>query len=525
MIILRSGDTVSTWAVTESFKEFRSLQSDIDCDVCVVGGGIAGMTTAYLLAKRGKSVCVLESSQVGSGQTGRTTAHFTAAIDVRYFELEKSHGKEKSRLVAESHSAAIDLVEGIIEQENISCEHERVPGYLFARDDQRPQLLQKELAACHRAGLNEVKLLEKSPLDFFDLGPTLQFPQQMQLHPLKYINGLAKSILAHKGQIFSDTHVVETIGGIKAATRTQRGFTVRSKAVVIATNTPINDLVAIHTKQAPYRTYVLSFEIAKGTIAHGLYWDTLDPYHYFRLERSDQNHDLLIIGGEDHKTGQEENPEKRFSELETWARGHFPMAGEVVNRWSGQIMESIDGLAFLGHNPMDKNNVYVITGDSGSGMTHSTIGAMIVSDQIMGQKNLWEELYNPSRIPIRAIKEFVKENTNVALQYGQWLVAKSHADIQNLPVGEGTVFRHGRSMIAAYKDSQGDVELLSAACPHLAGVVSWNKVEKSWDCPCHGSRFDCHGQVIEGPAFSNMHKIKQDDFTAAQSNPERSVDL
>jgi nitrite reductase/ring-hydroxylating ferredoxin subunit len=216
---------------------------------------------------------------------------------------------------------------------------------------------------------------------------------------------------------------------------------------------------------------------------------------------------MLLVGGEDHKTGQEDHPEQRFKKLEEWTRSRFPMMTEVIYEWSGQVMEPVDSLAYLGRNPMDKYNVYVITGDSGNGMTHCTIGAMLITDLIMNQPNAWAELYDASRISLRSIGEFIRENANVAAQYEEWLAAKPRPDYLDLIPNEGQVFRDGLSMVAVYKDEVGNLEFMSAACPHLGGVVHWNSVEKSWDCPCHGSRFDCHGQVIEGPAVSNLEKV------------------
>jgi glycine/D-amino acid oxidase-like deaminating enzyme/nitrite reductase/ring-hydroxylating ferredoxin subunit len=512
MITQPTAKNISLWHDTEKMPRFSPLRQNIATDVCVVGGGIAGLTTAYLLIKEGKTVCLLEDFELGSGQSGRTTAHFVTALDDRYFEIEKYHGKKSARVAAESHSAAIDKVAMIVEEEKINCDLERIDGYLFADLDKRVGVLQKELEAVHKAGLFDVEMVNKSPLPSFDTGPCLRFPQQLQLHPIKYMRGLAKAIVERGGQIFTHTHVMKVNGGSSATVVTRDEFTVQCKSVVVATNTPINDLLAMHTKQAPYRTYVIGLLVPKDTIPKGLYWDTLDPYHYIRLQPglangSPATHDVLIIGGEDHKTGQDENPELRFNKLEAWARARFPMATDLVYHWSGQIMEPVDSLGYLGHNPLDRNNVYIITGDSGNGMTHTTIGAIIVCDQIMGRKNPWEEVYSPSRISIRATPEFLRENANVAFQYKDWLSFKVKPDLDTLPFGEGIVFRDGLNMIAAYKDEKGQIEFMSAACPHLKGVVSWNAVENSWDCPCHGSRFDCHGTVIEGPAFKDLKKI------------------
>lgn len=518
MSIYRPGESQSLWSELNINSRFSRLRKNIQVDVCVIGGGIAGLTTAYLLAKEGKSVCVLESNEIGSGQSGRTTAHFMTALDDRYFEIQKVHGDLGARLAAQSHSAAVEKVAQIVKTENFSCDFERVDGFLFALDDPRYDILDEELEAVVLAGLRDVEMVEKSPLDFFDLGTCLKFPRQIQLHPQKYLHCLAQSILAHGGQIYTQTTVSKVNGGPKASVETSTIQTVKCNNIVVATNTSMNDIFAIHTKQAAYRTYVLAFRIPKAAVPKALFWDTLNPYHYLRIEDHDPFHDLLIVGGEDHKTGQEDHPEKNYERLEDWTRARFPFAQEIAYQWSGQIMESVDGLAFLGHNPMDRNNVYVITGDSGNGMTHATIGGLLITDQIMGRNNPWEELYNPSRISLKALPRFLKENANAIAQYKDWFAEKPMPSFDELPAGEGVVFREELSMLAAYKDESGGIQLLSAACPHLGGVVHWNNTEKSWDCPCHGSRFDCYGKVIAGPADKNLDLV--DGATLLPEIPE-----
>lgn len=524
---LHHGESVSLWQDSVTQNPYTRLNKNMLIDVCIIGGGIAGLTSAYLLMKEGKTVCVLEDFEIGGGQTGKTTAHFSNVLGTRYLELEKYHGTDGIRQVADSHTTAINRVEQIVNEENIECEMERLNGYLFGELISDIRMLKDEYKAAHLAGMMDVEYLAQSPLRTF-ANECIRFPRQLKLHPLKYLNGLADAVVRNGGQIFTHTHVTKVEGGSPAIVTTDDGHEVRCMSVVVATNTPINNLFAIHTKQAPYRTYVLGFRVPKGSIPQGLYWDTMDPYHYIRLSKDpkDENSEILIVGGEDHKTGQEHHPQIRFSFLEEWTRTKFPFVKEIAYRWSGQVMESIDGLAYLGHNPMDPENVYIITGDCGNGMTHATIGAMLITDQIMERKSPWEEVYKPSRISLRAIADFLKENSNVAAQYGEWFSAKPQPNIKNLPYEEGVVFRSGLKMIAAYKDETGHLELMSAACPHLGGVVSWNHVEKSWDCPCHGSRFDCHGKVLEGPATKDLEKIyltepkKADPDVPVAFNPE-----
>ena len=352
------------------------LAERITADVCVVGAGIAGMTTAYLLSREGKSVVVLDDGPIGGGMTERTTAHLVTALDDRYFELERLHGEDGARLAAESHAAAINAIEAIVEQEKIKCEFERLDGYLFVPPRESKQVLDDELEAAHKAGLTDLEKVERVPWDSYDTGPALRFPRQAQFHPLKYLAGLAKAIEKNGGRIHTQTHATEIEGGKQARVDTSSGGVVTAAAVVVATNTPVNDLIAIHTKQSPYQTYVIGARVPLGSVTRGLFWDTPDPYHYLRIEtvgKGDKAFDVLIVGGEDHKTGQEDDANKRFAALERWTRHRFPMVEGIEYRWSGEVMEPIDGMAFIGRNPMDKDNVYIATGDSGNGMTHGTI--------------------------------------------------------------------------------------------------------------------------------------------------------
>ncbi len=508
MPLPQGSETVSTWMTTD-IPRTEKLKENINVDVCVVGAGIAGLTTAYLLGLEGKKVCVIDMSEIGSGQTGKTTAHFSTSIDDYYYKMQKVHGTEGIKIIAESFRAAIEKVHSIVKDEHIECEIERVPGFLF-QTNHETDLLEKELKAAHAAGLDEVKLADYAPFMSFDTGPCLSFPQQLQLHPLKYLKGLTEAIYKRGGKIFTQTHVDKIEDGDEPTVKTTEGFYVRAQAVVVATNSPINNLFTIHTKQAPYRSYVIGVLIPKGSMPKALYWDTEDPYHYLRITHENDVHDVLVIGGEDHKTGQGLAPHSRFDRLEAWARERFPFLGNVLYRWSGQVMEPVDGVAFLGRNPGNKN-VYIITGDSGEGMTHGTIGAMINTDLIMGRENSWKDLYDPARVSLRSAGEFMKENLNVAYKYTDYIGGHNEQSVKELPNEEGIILSRGLKKIAVYKDAQGQLEMRSAVCPHLGCIVAWNSVEKSWDCPCHGSRFNCGGRVIEGPAVDDLEKLKEQD--------------
>ncbi len=493
----------SIWMSTVDTPVQPRLQDNVRTDVCVIGAGIAGLTTAYLLSREGRSVAVLDDGPIGGGMTGRTTAHLTNAFDDRYVDVEKLHGEEGARYTAESHTAAIDKVEQIVRAENIDCDFERCDGFLFAQPPDTEELLDEELAATHRAGLTNVEKVARAPIDSFDTGPALRYPQQAQFHPLKYVNGLVRAIARDGGRLFGNTHATTIEGGSDARVETAAGGVIRCEAIVVATNTPVNDRVAIHTKQAPYVTYVIGASIPKGSVRTALYWDTLDPYHYIRIQ-SLKDHDVLIVGGEDHKTGQASDCYERFAALQRWTRERFPQIGQIEFRWSGQVMEPVDYLAFIGRNPLDSDNVFIATGDSGQGMTHGTIAGMLLSDLIQERENPWADLYSPSRITLRAMPEYAGENINVAGQFADYVTAGDIQSEDELKPGQGAVMRHGLTKVAVYRDENGAIHKRSAVCPHLGCVVAWNECEKTWDCPCHGSRYSAEGRVYQGPANTDL---------------------
>ncbi len=496
----------SIWAATVQMPPAGQLSEDIEADVCVVGGGIAGLTTGYLLTQAGQRVVILEGGTLAGGMTQVTTAHLSDAIDDRISEIERWHGERGSFLAAESHTAAINRIEAIAGELRVDCDFVRLDGYLYLAPGDEKELLDRELAAARRAGLM-AEMVPRAPLAY-NTGPAIRFSNQARFHPFKYLAAMAKAIVEAGGRIFTESHADHIEGGDQATVEVGP-HTVRAGAVVVATNTPVNDLVAIHTKQAPYMSYAIGARVPKGSVTDALYWDTLKAYHYVRLQPlyedsggdvSHAQHDLLIVGGEDHKSGQADDTEARHARLESWARARFPMMGDVEFTWGGQCMETMDGLAFIGRNPLDADNVFIITGDSGMGMTHGTIGGMLVTDLILDRRNPWETLYDPSRMTIRAAGTFAKENLNVAGQYLDWVTPGEVDSVREIENGCGAVLRRGLSKVAVYRDDEGRAHEMSAVCPHLGCIVHWNAAESSWDCPCHGSRFTSQGQVTNGPA-------------------------
>jgi glycine/D-amino acid oxidase-like deaminating enzyme/nitrite reductase/ring-hydroxylating ferredoxin subunit len=499
-----SGQNVSIWMATAPLQAPAPLDADVETEIAVVGAGIAGLTTAYLLAREGRAVVVIDDGLIGGGETSRTSGHLASALDDRFIDLERYFGARGARLAAQSHAAAIDRIEQVVRDESIDCGFARVDGYLFLPPDGSIDELHEELAAAQRAGL-DVQQVDRPPVPSFDFGPALCFANQGRFHAVQYLHGLARALQQRGGRIVGG-HVERVRPG---RLRTREGRTITAEAVVIATNSPINDVVTIHTKQAAYRTYVLALPVAAGAVPDVLMWDTPDPYHYVRLVRAERGwperfagHDWLLVGGEDHKTGQQQDFEEPFARLDRWARERFPIARGTPLRWSGQVLEPVDGLAFIGRNPIRGRRVLLATGDSGNGLTHGTIAGMLLTDLIQRRESPWEELYDPARRTLRAAREFGRENLNVAKHYGDWLKPAELKSTRSLRRGHGAIVREGLARIAAYRDTDGKLYRHSAMCTHLACAVAWNAAEQTWDCPCHGSRFDKKdGHPLNGPAM------------------------
>ena len=517
---LTSGENISYWIESIDPLVYDSLETDVETDILVIGGGISGLTTAYCLTQSGKKVTLVEDGFIGSGESGRTTAHLTCALDDRYFELEKIFGEKKTTLAANSHMAAIEFIFRTVKHENIDCKLKRVPGYLFLSGNDKKETLDKEYTATKKMGLITEMLSEIPSISAEDGKWCIKFPEQGQFHILYYLKGLADAIISKGGKIYTQTKATE----INKEGAKGNGYTIKANHIVVATNTPVNDMVTIHTKQWPYRTYVIGALIKKGTLPYALWWDTGDteskwisqPYHYVRLVEKDENYDLLISGGEDHKTGQAETEhipeEERYQRLIEWTRKRFPSIEKISYKWSGQVMEPIDSLAFIGKNPGNEN-IYIITGDSGNGMTHGTLGGIIISDLINGKENEWADIYSPSRITLNTAKDYLHEVGNMSAQYTDWISKGDVADAEKIKAGEGAIISSGLKKTAVYRDDENILHAFTAVCPHLGCIVNWNADEKTFDCPCHGSRFTKEGTVINGPAIDGLKRveIKQDN--------------
>lgn len=494
------GKTVSYWEATDRLIEAKKSSGDIETDICVIGAGIAGLTTAYLLAKEGRDVVVIDDGLIAGGETCRTTAHLTSAIDDRIYRIEDWHGPEKAKRAVQAHVRAIDKIEEIVDEEEIKCDFERLDGYLIKAEDSDDDL-DEELAAAHRMGMSDVEFVERAPIADYDTGECIRFPNQGQFHVLKYLHCLVTAIERSDGRLFSHMRATEWTGGNKPQVKTAANKKIKCNSLVLATNYPL--MSKMFAMLPAYRTYAVGFELPPDSIEPSLIWDTGDPYVYVRTQK-EKDRQILIVGGEDHRTGQADDQEKRFERLRRWTRTRFPQVNNPKYKWSGQCLETHDGLAFLGRYSENEPNVYLITGDSGMGMTHGTIGAMITNDLIAGRKNPWAEVFDPTRLATQSLKEAIPEVVSSTVPYADWLKGGDIASEDELKPGDGAIICEGTSKLAVYRDENGKLHKRSAVCTHLGCIVRFNSLEKTWDCPCHGSRFTTDGDPINTPAITPL---------------------
>lgn len=495
--------TEPVWAPGTTPSSFPALNADMEVDVLIVGGGVTGLTAALLLADAGRRVALVEARAIGGQVSRRSTAHLTEAIDTRYFQLEESFGKEGARLAARASREAIERIRATCERYAIACGWSSRPGYLFTEHAHEvDSLLGRELEAARRAGLS-VALVQQAPLPFRNAG-ALMFPDQAQIHIGRYLSGLANVAAQRQVALFEHSRVISIEDGEPCTVHLESGAEVRATYVFDATHATLNR-VFLQTKIHAYRSYVHA--IPGAELPDALFWDTRDPYHYFSAFEIDGVR-WLVAGGEDHKTGADADTEQHFDALASWTRLRLG-PGKAEFRWSAQVYEPVDGLPYVGRNAVS-DNVFVATGFSGNGITFGSMAGAIVSDAILGRPNPYADLFNATRLKVRgAAAEFASENVDFPAHFiSDRLHPADASSVDEVSPGEGKTVRvHGRRL-AVYRDPAGIVHAVSSVCSHLGCIVKFNPSEKSWDCPCHGSRFDVDGKVLDGPATRALRGVK-----------------
>ena len=498
----------SLWNATPVLPPFPELTSDVSCDLLVVGSGIAGLSSAYEAVRCGAKVVVIDRGDIAGGMTARTTAHLASALDDYYSELTRAVGEDNARLYHESQVAAINRIEAICADEGIEADFKRLDGYLVPASFADQSDLEDEFRACRAIGV-DVDWAQSATVPLAEGTRALRFANQGRFHPLKYCAGLARAIEQRGGQLFANTpYASHDEKDDHVQVRTEAGQAIRAEAVLFATNSPVNDRVKVHTKQVPMRTYATAARVPVGSIEDALTWDTLEAYHYVRLQPGDEGHDWLIVGGEDHRSGTANDMDDRFGRLESWTRERFPGVREFEFRWSGQVMEPVDFLPYSGRD--GSNRIYLHSGDSGQGMTNGVAGALNFIALYRNDKARFADLFDPSRKPASglALSEFAKGQGPVVANLGEHLTGGEVDSIEEIAPGEGAIVRHGIAKHAVYRADDGTITERSAVCTHVGCIIHWNGFEKCWDCPCHGSQFSIDGSVLNGPATRPLAKVE-----------------
>jgi glycine/D-amino acid oxidase-like deaminating enzyme/nitrite reductase/ring-hydroxylating ferredoxin subunit len=492
-----------------------ALNANLEADVAIIGAGITGLTAAHQLAKEGLKVVVLERQTVGAGETSHTTAHLTARPDVSASELIERFGEVDARRVWASGVEAIHHIEGVCALEKIDAHFKRVDGWLIARDEEGRQVVTDEAAALELLGVAHEIL--HSPIH---AQRALRIPDQARFDVGRYLSGLAAAAVQHGATIFEHSAVVAMTAGtvheLTIADPAGPGSDarvlgiVRAKRVIVATHVPIWTHYLVLDKLVPWQSYVIAAKVSSGAAPDALIDDTNDPYHYYRLEPR-EGHDLVIFGGEDHRTGSKEASSERFEALEAELRAWLPkITLEVTQRWSGEVWASVDGLPYIGPDLSPASERFIATGFAGVGMTFGTMAGMMAADWAMNKTHGYADLYVPGRLAARDIKELVSQGIGFAKQLvtdrvpgfkksesvGAESIQPDHGAISEIP---------DLGRVDAYRNDDSNLTTVSPVCTHAGCNVDWNDADHTWDCSCHGSRFAPDGSVLAGPA---MHPLK-----------------
>jgi glycine/D-amino acid oxidase-like deaminating enzyme/nitrite reductase/ring-hydroxylating ferredoxin subunit len=502
----RDGVTKSIWQHNmPAYSSKNNMSFAATYDVLIVGGGMTGIVTALLLQLSGKKTIVAEAKSIGFGTTGGTSAHLNTMLDSPYNEIEKNFGDKAAQSVCLSVKQAISLIDQNVEHYNIDCGYSKKNGYLFSQDEKQSEELAKIIEASKRAGC-DVEWTNSIPIPV-EFEKAVVFGGQAQFHPAKYLYAIAKAFEDAGGILLQECRIKEfeeknDVLEIKSS----RGL-IKAAALIYATHIPPG-VNLLHFRCAPYRSYVMGVTLKDNKYPDALAYDMYDPYHYYRSQEIDGKR-FLIVGGEDHKTAKEENTNACFTKLENHLRKYFDV-DTIAFKWSSQYYQPVDGLPYIGHLPGNPENIYVATGYNGNGMIFAHVAARVLHDIIVTGKSNYQELYDPNRVkPIAGFSEFVKDAADVVGTLVSSLFPASRIkELAEIAKGEARIVKYEGKTIALFKDEEGDIHAVDPACTHISCSVGWNAAERSWDCPCHGSRFNINGEVLTAPARKDLQKIE-----------------
>ena len=502
----RDSTTISLWQENiPGFAPKSFAKEDFIYDVIIVGGGITGLTSALLLQKSGKKCLLIEAKNIGYGSSTGTTAHLNTMLDgASYGQLISDFGEENANLVHKVTNQAIQLIESNVKEYNIKCDFEYKKAFLYAENEQQVKDLEEIYEGSRKVGIdieytNEIPI----PVPFLK---ALTFGEQAQFQPAKYLVGIANEFEKLDGIILHNCRVLNRIDGEEVTVETQEG-NYKCKDLIYATHLPPG-VNLLHFENTPFRSYVITAKLKSGNYPDALVYDLQEPYHYYRTY-SEGEDKYLILGGEDHKTGHEENTDKFFRNLEAYLNKYYEVEN-IIHRWSSQYYEPADGLPYIGQTPGVTDHVFVATGFSGNGMTLGTVSSLVLFDLLTKGKCEYESLFKPSRINVMAsISDVVKENIGVIGHFvGDWLSVEKMPTLLDIAIDDAKVVKYEGKSAAIYRDTKSQIHAVNPACTHIKCFVLWNSTEKSWDCPCHGSRFSFDGEVLVGPARKNLEAIQ-----------------
>lgn len=500
----RDGALESIWQSEIKRGGHETTAQPRDRDVIVVGAGITGVTTALNLQKRGFNCVIAEASNRGFGTTGGTTAHLNNFFDASYDKVTRDFGLEKAKLLARAAGEALEIIQENITNHGIDCDHSPRKGYLFSLDNEQEKILDDLVKGSREAGI-EMNEIDVNPFGI-PCTKVIEIPHQAQFHPIKYIQGLLNEYMNSGGRIIEGCRVTDVEKEKDRLLVTTSKGSIACNHLVYATHLPPGRNI-MHFRNAPYRSYVIALKLKNDNYPRALGYDMKEPYHYYRSHTID-GEEYLIVGGEDHKTGDIENTRECFEKLEKYVRQFFDIE-RVAYHWSSQFYEPADGLPYIGHLPGSPKNVYCATGYSGNGMIFGTLAAKTLSDLIASGDSVYKDLFDPSRVkPVAGFSNMVKEGADVIkhLTLDRFLADRSET-LSAIEKDEGKLIQYEGSLLAVYKDREGWNHILKSACTHLGCTVKWNREEKSWDCPCHGSRFGIDGEVLTGPTVKKLENL------------------
>jgi glycine/D-amino acid oxidase-like deaminating enzyme/nitrite reductase/ring-hydroxylating ferredoxin subunit len=493
----------SYWIASTPETEHPSLDTDIEVDAAVIGGGLVGVTTAYLLQSEGLEVALIERDRVLQGATGNTTAKVTWGHGLIYQRLEEKHGTDTARLYGTANAEGLDLLTRLVDESGVECDLDRKSNYVYVESASELDSIQREARVCDRIGMS-VRVVTDTTLPYPVAGAVEQV-DQAQFHPRKYGLGLLGAFLAAGGSVYERSPATELDEGDRCTVKAARG-SVTASNIVVATHYPFINRALLFPRVHPKRSYAIAGVVDPSVLPDGMFISSDQPTRSIRTI-PDGDRVLLMVGGEGHAVGQKYDTDTCYANLEDWARERFGMT-EPSYRWSTQDGVSVDTIPFVGRYRDGVENVYVATAFGKWGFTNGTIGSKLIADGILGRENAYADLYNPRRLPVRAsVEKLLTENAKVAAHFfGDRAKHPQRRSLESLQPGEAAVDEMGLSPVAGYRDPAGDLHKVSAVCTHLGCVVAWNAAEQTWDCPCHGSRFAFDGNVIQGPAVKDLER-------------------